>query len=674
MLLLRRANITYIPPPALRVPFSRMNVINPAVFRMPKFVLIDPSLERLGGHHYDYACHTLRAADELGFETFAATNRKFPDSDGFPPNCRCQAIFQHHAYSRYSDLWGIHRLLLDQVPPDRTPAVGASGSVRGHWFNWNSALNHLQRQHGRQKRIRRFSRTCEKLFAKVPLATGDHVFLPSNSELELYGLAKFLGGCDAARNATWHVQFHFNLFDGQLHKQFEQDEQIQVMRRHFEAVLRSVQGSRILFYSTTDSLARQYNRLEVADFDSLAYPVNPAFHAEHTGPPTAGPWRVLCAGEPRKEKGFAYLPEILQPLSRTRVDGRQVKLLAQMQVADGAPRKQRSDLGPSAETPKFSDVFEQVKYPLTNEEYSELIRSAHVGLFLYDSQSYFTRRAGVLGETLAAGVPVVVPAGCWLAEQIAEPTFSYLEQLAQDLTVVRSNDLGNFEFAAQSTAVRREFDLSEEARILLTQFHWTRPPRAETFVRLRFRQLSAAGTIVHAEEMIVGNRADGRKAITAVRRHPDCHRVQIEWSNAYGDAPIHVEDCRFEILTHDAALEGKVPLGSVGLASADPTQTDSVVQELLAHYGHYRATAKAFSLDWFRRHDPQSTIQELAERSTDATCGPCSDQAPGHGAVGAGAIANDRIRRRDTGHFVGTDVAPCLLPTHDAAPSGSAHS
>ena len=46
------------------------------------------------------------------------------------------------------------------------------------------------------------------------------------------------------------------------------------------------------------------------------------------------------------------------------------------------------------------------------------------------------REVGLLVEMLAAGVPVIVPAGSWLAEQIAEPSFDYAEQIGRRLDQV----------------------------------------------------------------------------------------------------------------------------------------------------------------------------------------------------------------------------------------------
>ena len=58
--------------------------------------------------------------------------------------------------------------------------------------------------------------------------------------------------------------------------------------------------------------------------------------------------------------------------------------------------------------------LEYFAHPLPDQQYVELIKTSDCGLLFYDSRAYFSRRAGVLGELLSCGKPVIVPAGSWL--------------------------------------------------------------------------------------------------------------------------------------------------------------------------------------------------------------------------------------------------------------------
>ena len=55
---------------------------------------------------------------------------------------------------------------------------------------------------------------------------------------------------------------------------------------------------------------------------------------------------------------------------------------------------------------------------LTTRDYHAWLDTADVGLFLYDPHRYVARCSGVLLEMFARGVPVIVPDGCWLADQV----------------------------------------------------------------------------------------------------------------------------------------------------------------------------------------------------------------------------------------------------------------
>src|SRR5215467_3069981 len=47
---------------------------------MTKFIIIDNSIVDTVGHHYQYAAHCLKAAVELGYLAFLATNKKYSSS------------------------------------------------------------------------------------------------------------------------------------------------------------------------------------------------------------------------------------------------------------------------------------------------------------------------------------------------------------------------------------------------------------------------------------------------------------------------------------------------------------------------------------------------------------------------------------------------------------------
>ncbi len=96
---------------------------------MPKFVLLDPSLHGIGGHHFEYALHVLRAAEQIGFEPWLATHRKFREVAKFPSHWNILPIYQRGIYTK-------RRFLADGDPPP-TDAPGHGWLVRmlAGWWN-----------------------------------------------------------------------------------------------------------------------------------------------------------------------------------------------------------------------------------------------------------------------------------------------------------------------------------------------------------------------------------------------------------------------------------------------------------------------------------------------------------------------------------------------------------
>ena len=57
---------------------------DPTRISRPRFVLVDHSVQRSGGHHLEYAINILRAAEEAGFQPILVTNNWFRDDGSIP--------------------------------------------------------------------------------------------------------------------------------------------------------------------------------------------------------------------------------------------------------------------------------------------------------------------------------------------------------------------------------------------------------------------------------------------------------------------------------------------------------------------------------------------------------------------------------------------------------------
>ena len=119
----------------------------------------------------------------------------------------------------------------------------------------------------------RFASGCTEFFSGVDFQVGDQVFLTGVSELELNGLAMFFKTNQTTTNAKWHLQFHFNLFDGRPDEYPAQRATAKVVSANMLTALRELNHYSVDFHATSTTLADQYNSLGVADFTFLPYPI-----------------------------------------------------------------------------------------------------------------------------------------------------------------------------------------------------------------------------------------------------------------------------------------------------------------------------------------------------------------------------------------------------------------
>lgn len=603
--------------------------------RARRFVLFDPSLKRVGGHEFDYDLHVLRAAAALGCETLLISRSNFRDNGQLPPACRTLALFAHHGYNAQSVLSGKHRLrdFADGMPADD-----------GRWRvlrELQRALATRRREGAVQRQIRTFEAVCRRTLSTFDLHRGDIVFFPNASELDLLCLGRYLQSDLAPRGLDWHVQFHMSLFDGREPEWAVQTAKLDGLREVFADALVRAGTHRLHLYNTTDSLARQYNALGVAHFEPLPYPVNPALHAPQAQVPAPRrPLRITCAGSARCEKGFHGLGALADALWSGCLDEGRAQLFAQVKrrwlthrprraikLQRGPPVRRTHQPGQAC-----SDPVVAVPHPLGIDEYQQFILGSDIGLFLYDSRAYSNRRAGVLGEMLAAGIPVVVPAGCWLADQIADSIADHAAQMAQRLPCVGecaisewlvhgggsepvSVPMHRLQVPPGCAPVVGRFSIPRGATTLAVGLDWVQTHAQGTGLNLALECFGAGGALLGRALTTVDAGEAGARRSTLFSIPDNARGGTLSLWQACGGVPIELRDLTLRFLDASAWPGGRAPLGAVGAVAVDPAEAARLLRDIVQHYAHYRRTAVDFSHDWFRRHDPRLTVRTLIDRS-----------------------------------------------------------
>ncbi len=481
----------------------------------------------------------------------------------------------------------------------------------------------------RRSLIRQFAIDCEKFFAPHIFEEGDQAFLAGASELELMGLAAYLCNHPRTNQIRWHILFHFNVFNGWPSNYAAQFPTAQLVRRCFVSALARVPYHDISFYTTTAELADQYNRLKVASFAQLSYPVNDRF-AQPVSPKAAcvegpKPMRITLAGAIRREKRQCHVAQsIVNELWEQLFATRQVEMQIQR------PRRVRF-LRPKIEIelPEFradgSSPIHYFEHPLAEQEYVRLIQSTDIGLLAYDSLAYYARRAGILGEYLSAGRPVIVLGGSWLAEQIQESVQRHVAAILRDHDCVRRWSLseilpqadnlphhgGIVSFDKQRRPFQALVPLEQPIDALAIHYRCHFPSQHGAFCRMELHQFVGDQLLAPPQAVTLGTRPNLQPLSALFRIDRRANQCQIRFSNACDDSPLSLRDVGvFGINTAGQA----VPRSAVGVIAADVAALPEAIREVVAHYAHYRASAESFAPAYRDQHRPDATFAELVER------------------------------------------------------------
>jgi len=247
---------------------------------LANFFIIDHSLRQKGGHHFDYVSCIAQAANELGYLTTIGSNCEFTKpgatEDSLEQLGNIRRVYRDTTYQPDSYLAGLQHLTRSNA------SEALSSNFESNWFKRiQRSRKHRKHRRRRERFVRRFAADCERFFHSCVQTGDDHAFLTTVSELELMGLAVYLSTHPKTIQTTWHLQFHFNLFEGRTPEYEKQDGIAKAIRSCFVAALSRLSDHAISFYATSEMLADQYNRLGVGEFEVLPYPVAGEFSRWH---------------------------------------------------------------------------------------------------------------------------------------------------------------------------------------------------------------------------------------------------------------------------------------------------------------------------------------------------------------------------------------------------------
>jgi hypothetical protein len=265
---------------------------------------------------------------------------------------------------------------------------------------------------------------------------------------------------------------------------------------------------------------------------------------------------------------------------------------------------------------------------LSTEDYRALVFSSDIILLPYDRDNYYARSSGILVESLVAGIPVIVPAGTWMAEQFMEETFRYHASLNVAAKILENTEIqwyrrvdselcpvltGELSFGGEETRLFCHISPPQQSTHILLSFK-VDESREGDFVFLNTDQLADRGYSLSRKAFIVRETASGNPCSVLFPLEKEVSQVILDFKNAFANSEVSIIDVQIRFISANDL--NQYPLGVVGLTYAHPEQIPDLIREMIANYSHYRQTAYSFSWEWFNKHNAERLVAKL-ERAVE---------------------------------------------------------
>lgn len=651
---------------------------------MTKFIIIDNSIEDTVGHHYQYAAHCLKAAQQLGYDSFLATKKTYSssqDSSDWKSYPVYSYGFWHTSPTFAKSLVNMNRSLLTKVNQLKYKAVFSwfgfswqnrnmlvsktnlpgeeaiknpipwiilssiavplyifSSRTNNRLYKIKKSLFNLSSAKPRDpisgtqietKRSRTFYKDTRSLFQRIKLEKGDIVFIPTLGLTELLGLLEYFRKSADSELASWHMLFRRNIYTGRETEYWRQDEKLRILRT-LVYFIQNLQGQRVFFYTDTEELTIQYNRLGISSFYTLPIPHTIPASVQEIGADKSS-LIITYIGDARTEKGYQFLPHVVHDLWSDYVLPGKIRFMFQsnFNIPKGEPKivVARSELESLP-----SDKVELLYNPLSFEDYLKLLLKSNIVLLPYDRDNYFARSSGILVECLAAGIPVIVPSATWLSRQFVLEIYRYHRATCEDLKVneyLADSELlwkrhnseiipfvnGELVFGGESTKAYCWLEKPIPSMYLYVSVTINAPIRS--CIRIDVAQLRYDKTETKFKSYLIENLNDEPDKATSsttpsifVPLKSDCHRIWLGFKNAFENKAIRLNRINIVFLEPQQPSR-KHPVGAVGLSYDDPHEISELLCDIIDNYQHYRKSALAFSHEYLKVHNANHLVEKI---------------------------------------------------------------
>ncbi|MGC1928719.1 MAG: glycosyltransferase, partial [Candidatus Nitrosopolaris sp.] len=471
---------------------------------------------------------------------------------------------------------------------------------------------------------------------KIKLEKGDIVFIPTVGLTELFGFLEYFRKSADSDLASWHMLFRRNIYTGRETEYWRQDEKLRILRNTLVHFIQNLQGQKVFFYTDTEELTMQYNRLGISSFYTLPVPHTVPASVQEIGADKSS-LIITYIGDARTEKGYQFLPHLVHDLWSDYVLPRKIRFMFQsnFNIPKGEPKivVARSELESLP-----SDKVELIYNPLSFEDYLKLLLKSNIALLPYDRDNYFARSSGILVECLAAGIPVVVPSATWLSRQFVLEIYRHHRSLYEDMKVNEyladsellwkrhNSEITPFVnreliFGGESTKAYCWLEKPIPSMYLYVSFTINAPTRS--CIRIDLAQLRYDKTETKFKSYLLENLNDEPDKTASSTNYysvflplkSDCYRIWLGFKNAFENKAIRLNRINIAFLEPQQPSR-RYPMGAVGLSYDNPNEISELLRDIIDNYQHYRKSALAFSHEYLKVHNANHLVEEIQNKVT----------------------------------------------------------
>jgi len=579
---------------------------------MHKFILIDNSITDTSGHHYQYAMFCLKAAKEMGYNPYLATNKKFKEKN-LPwkifPVYR-GTFWEHEDYnSILVNLYNRFEKSKFKIPFSFLLRIFGNIIVK-------KLLDY--------RKINEFSNNSEQLFKDLTLSKEDIVFLPTSGLVEIFGISEYAKKKQNQCESSWHFLFRRNIFTGSP----EQYSYMYIKLRLFKLIFDKIKKNqylKALFYTDSEDLTKQYNMIKSVEFQTLPIPHTISTHNQTKNNNSL---TITYLGDARREKGYQHLPHIVQDLWSEYISPGKVSFVIQSNynIPEGEPSavvsRNQLQIFPS-------DKVKLVIEPPNLEDYQKLLTESDIVLLPYEQTNYYARSSGILAEALAYGIPVLVPAGTWMSRQFTSKVYQYQRGLKEKLPLVKTLDKSTLDFRMHDST---KIDLNSKPLTLdwkNSEAHcWISIAKPSTFLLIEIlferQNLSSAinlYVIQHTTDKLsikensqFIEKAKGLEYVTAlIPLEKNTRKIWLGIKSPFTETITSISDINVYFLNSNSESTN-TPQSTVGMIYDDPDEISEKLSHIIDNYEHYLKSAKEFSKKYYETHNAKALVKKLIER------------------------------------------------------------